>query len=352
MTFVCPLNATVGLASVEGEEEEFIFVVGTDPFIETRYQFTHLTTVVCGDKVHINRATFQGSVHLESVTMGDCCTLNSYAFRACGALRSVTMGERGTLNHCAFGACARLTTIVLGASCEVGVGAFAGCGIVTLSLVKVGHIDAYAFDECTALVSVSAPDTDWIGYAAFRGCTALTRVHLPSRGLVLNDLAFAGCSRLASIVLPPGAVVGGGAFTQCALHSVHIPVGAVVSNSAFADCPLAVATVESEATPTFTGCELLYVAAKDTCRGLYHPLTDATRRRAAGLTLCTIATLKQVRLPPAGRARLLLVLCIAERLKHTPLALPAEMWFAITACFTVPELCAVPSLAHMSLVHD
>jgi hypothetical protein len=337
--FVCPPNATVGLASVQ-EEEGVAILVGTEPFKAMRYQFTHLTTVVCGDNVHVEYATFQDSVHLESVTMGDFCTVDVNAFRACGALRSVTMGERGTLNHCAFGACARLTTIVLGESCHVGVGAFAGCGIVTLSLVK-GHVDAYAFDECTALVSVSAPDTDWIGHGAFRGCTALARVHLPSRGLVLNDRAFAGCSRLASIVLPPGAVVGCRAFTQCALHSVHIPVGAVVCNSAFAGCPLAVATVESEVSPTFTSCELLYVAAKDTRGGLYHALTDATRRRAAGLTLCSLSTLKQVisRLPPAGRARLLLVLCIAERLKETTLALPAEMWFAITACFTVPELC-------------
>jgi hypothetical protein len=366
-----------------------------------------LRCVSFGYGARIETSAFLGCGALQTLVLGHSCTVEERAFTECAHLRTISPLVDAVIGHHAFAGTALASVNVTGTTAHhafadtalksvdvagtVGASAFAGTPLVSVNITGLTQIGEYAFAQCTALLAVTgghhvetvgesafwgckrltvanlpeivtiephafrhcnalrAVDLSrvrWIGTGAFQHCTHLVDIRWPRGSLTVRSSAFSGCTRLASVVLPPGAVVHVEAFTRCdALYSVHIPVGAVAMES-FRHCPfLTVATVESEAAPPFRGCNLLYVAAKDTCGGLYRPLTDATRRRAAGLTLCSHSTLKQVfsRLPPAGRARLLLVLCIAERLKHTTLALPAEMWFAITACYTVPELCAEPA---------
>ena len=64
----------------------------------------------------------------------------------------------------------------------------------------VGEIGGSAFYNCTALTSVSIPNSvTTIGYHAFNGCTSLSAVTIPNSVTQIQDYAFYGCTSLSAI---------------------------------------------------------------------------------------------------------------------------------------------------------
>ena len=67
----------------------------------------------------------------------------------------------------------------------------------------VGEIGGSAFYNCTALTSVSIPNSvTTIGYHAFNGCTSLSAVTIPNSVTQIQVYAFYGCTSLTSITIP------------------------------------------------------------------------------------------------------------------------------------------------------
>ena len=105
---------------------------------------------------------------------------------------------------------------------------------------SVTSIGSQAFYNCTALTSVTIPDSvTSIGIYAFEGCTGLTSVTIPDSVTSIGSSAFAGCSSLTSITIPDSVTsIGSGAFAYCtSLTSITIPDSVTsIAEYAFEGC--------------------------------------------------------------------------------------------------------------------
>ncbi len=105
---------------------------------------------------------------------------------------------------------------------------------------NVTTIGAYAFKNCTSLISVSIPNSvTAIGNGAFQNCTSLTSVVLPNGITEIAGSTFRGCSSLTNIVIPNSVkIIGTYAFSYCtSLTSIIIPSSVTAARSnAFRGC--------------------------------------------------------------------------------------------------------------------
>lgn len=146
----------------------------------------------------------------------------------------------------AFAGCSALTDIKVGKNLKyIGAFAFSECtSLVTVSLdamtvatdgandpaLQRGTLKRFAnrmdsvFYGCTSLESATLPEGVTVLFQLFKECTSLKSVSLPSSVKTLNR-AFEGCTSLASVTLPEGlSKLSYSAFAGCrALASVAIP---------------------------------------------------------------------------------------------------------------------------------
>jgi len=97
----------------------------------------------------------------------------------------------------------------------------------------------YAFDNCTALTSISiATSCTSFGMQIFGGCTALTEVELPEGITVTGSWMFHGCTNLVNVTLPSTLTeVEVRTFSQTGITSIDIPEGVTnIDNYAFFQC--------------------------------------------------------------------------------------------------------------------
>ncbi len=91
---------------------------------------------------------------------------------------------------------------------------------------KLYLIDAYAFNECTAITSIDLPNNvESLGDYAFYGCSALVDVKLSPSLDTIGSNVFKGCSALETVVVPNGVTeIGYGMFEDCAaLTTINLP---------------------------------------------------------------------------------------------------------------------------------
>ena len=128
---------------------------------------------------------------------------------------------------------------------------------------EVVGIDNNAFYYCTAMTSVTIPDSietigDWafagctglseivlpdsvvsIGKGAFHGCDTLTKITLSQKLTKIDSFAFYGCNGLKEIALPDTLVeIGSAAFFGCqGLTTLDIPAATtIIGDMAFYQC--------------------------------------------------------------------------------------------------------------------
>jgi uncharacterized repeat protein (TIGR02543 family) len=127
-------------------------------------------------------------------------------------------------------------------------------------------LNQLSFAGCINLVSIVLPYTlGHIGTNAFQNCTSLRNIVLPPNLLVINDDAFAGCSSLETIAIPNSVTtIGVQAFQGCSnLVSVTLPSvnEYLLGPSAFKNCSsLTNITLNRLAyleNSTFNGCSSL-----------------------------------------------------------------------------------------------
>ena len=88
-----------------------------------------------------------------------------------------------------------------------------------------GAIPSQAFYQCSALQSVTIPDSvTSIGHNAFQSCSTLQSVTIPDSVTSIGNYAFESCSVLQSVTIGDSVTsIGGTAFRNCrALQSVTI----------------------------------------------------------------------------------------------------------------------------------
>ena len=142
----------------------------------------------------------------------------------------------------AFEDCTALTSVTIPDNVTT-IGNYAFFGCTGLTSVTIGNgvttIGNFAFFGCTGLTSVTIPDsvTSIINYA-FSGCTALTSVTIPDSVTTIGDYAFRSTG-LTSVTIPDSVTsIGEGAFEGCtALTSVTIGNGVTsIGEGAFYGC--------------------------------------------------------------------------------------------------------------------
>ena len=88
----------------------------------------------------------------------------------------------------------------------------------------VQSIDAYAFQYCSNLTTLSLPVAQTIGDYAFQSCSNLTTLSLPVVQSIGN-YAFQSCSNLTAVSLPLAQSIGAYAFQACPnLTTLSLPV--------------------------------------------------------------------------------------------------------------------------------
>ena len=104
----------------------------------------------------------------------------------------------------------------------------------------VTEIGTLAFAGCSGLTSVTIPPSvTMIGNEVFLECTGLTSIAIPSSVTEINYRTFYGCTSLTSVAIPPSvSYIGDEAFSGCTgLTSVTIPNGVTtIEGFAFYDC--------------------------------------------------------------------------------------------------------------------
>lgn len=209
---------------------------------------TIIQSITIGKNVTtIGDNAFNGCTGLQSVVFEEggteTLTLGEYAFSGCANVASIVLPERLTeLSAYAFYLNGGLSSVTFGSQLtKIGAYALAGTGLPEIIIPgSVQTVEAYAFDNCSALVKAEFPASmktigssifsncnrlsevvipegvEEIGDFAFEWCVALEEIQLPVSLKTIGNFAFAGCTALESIVIPQGVEsIGGGAFSEC-----------------------------------------------------------------------------------------------------------------------------------------
>ncbi|MBR2612839.1 MAG: leucine-rich repeat domain-containing protein [Clostridia bacterium] len=187
------IGMTVELDIPTGEEDE-----DGEPITEPE-EVTGYITLAEGI-LSIGKRAFQGCISLVEVNIpNSVTTLGDKAFFRCEALQSIHIGSgvREISDHMFYENKALKTVVVTGVLDRIEEGAFQGCtALTTVDIYGVRVIGAFAFRDCSALVSIVLPETlTTIGEYAFRGCNAVMSFYLPTSVTTIGEHAFYGANR-------------------------------------------------------------------------------------------------------------------------------------------------------------
>lgn len=149
---------------------------------------------------------------------------------------------------------------------QVDAGAFRNCtALLSVSMHNdITEISAECFEGCTSLQSVSWPEKlQKIGQGAFSGCVNLKGVPSGTNLAEIGDNAFSGCTSITYVDFPASlTTIGQGAFYACtSLREIILPDTITkIGNHAFENCSAATKLRLSSGTTvinnyTFSGCK-------------------------------------------------------------------------------------------------
>ncbi len=186
---------------------------------------TNITTFVFGDEVsQVPDYLCYGLSGLTLVTIGESVTsIEESAFYGCTGLTTVTIPESVTsIEESAFYGCTGLTSVTIGESVtSIGDYAFSDCtGLTTITIPEsVVSISNYAFMDCTGLTSVywnARSCSNSGGTSPFSNCTNITAFVFGDEVSQVPDYLCYGLSGLASVKVPKSVTrVGDMAFIGC-----------------------------------------------------------------------------------------------------------------------------------------
>lgn len=142
--------------------------------------------------------------------------IDSDAFRGCTNLKSVEIRDGlKTIGDWAFSGCASLSYLSIPRTLtSIGSWAFQGCGFTKVKLWQGIYLGTGVFHFCKKLKKVEI-SAETVPSLLFKDCKNLEHVGL--NGVkTIEDWAFSGCTALASVTIPDSVTtVGNGAFERC-----------------------------------------------------------------------------------------------------------------------------------------
>ena len=213
-----------------------------------------LTSVIIPNRVtSIREATFAFCGSLKSVTIPDGVTsIGNRAFTSCRSLASVTIPNKVTsIGEYAFNYCIKLTNITIPNSVtSIGQGALYDCTceliIDSKTLVEKDYTtsnyptrdDGWLYGNKSTKITIGKNVTK-IGNLAFLGCSSLASVTIGNRVTSIGNSAFRNCSNLTSVTIPDGVTsISDEVFSGCSsLTSITIPNNvASIGHKTFYNC--------------------------------------------------------------------------------------------------------------------
>lgn len=170
-------------------------------------------------------------------------TQSAFAYGVASALKSISFQNPDIRLgiHC-FDGCTSLAAVELPTNLQVvPAGTFASCTALKSITIpdSVTLIEGNAFSS-SGLETVKLPESlTRIESFAFSHCTGLMQVEIPSNTEVIEERAFFNCESLSSVTLPDSLKeIGTSAFGQCdSLKSVKIPGSVEVFGGSCFDTP-------------------------------------------------------------------------------------------------------------------
>jgi hypothetical protein len=142
----------------------------------------------------------------------------------------------------AFSFCTALVSVSIpNTIMMIGDGAFASSGLTSVTIPDaVTSLGENAFSDCSSLTSVSIGNgVKTMGQSVFSNCSGLTLVTIGTAVTTIGDYAFSGCTGLGALTIPSKVTtIGKYAFSDCSdLTSVIIPDSVrTIGNNAFSAC--------------------------------------------------------------------------------------------------------------------
>jgi hypothetical protein len=153
----------------------------------------------------------------------------------------ITIGGTNTVYPGAFSNCKDITSVKFDVEnptkVSIGESAFRNCtNLESVEMDKVLVIEDMAFSGCTKLQVETFTFVAKIGAYAFYNCDSIKQLKIEVGGSVeIGESAFEDCSALQSLIVNNGKTIGNSAFQNCALSSVTIKGGLTsIGDKAFA----------------------------------------------------------------------------------------------------------------------
>ncbi len=208
---------------------------------------TDKTYTIPDGVVNITNSTFSSCAFLTSVIIPNgVISIGSEAFEFCDSLTSVIIPD--SVMHIGSEAF-RFTPLYYNTDNWCNDVLYIGKhlieardGLSGAYIIKNGTLTIAdsAFDDCTALTSVTITDrVVSIGKSAFRFCSSLTSVSIPSGVVSIGEYAFCECTALSSVTIPNSVTsIENSAFFKCtSLESITIPNSVTsIGSCAFYNC--------------------------------------------------------------------------------------------------------------------
>ena len=276
------------LADYDYANIESLKITGVLNYVDFLFIYHMMPNLVDLDIAEVNitalpTKAFYNSTNVEKLILPNTLTTIGEGMFIASKLKYVIIPNGVTaIEDEAFNGCRALTSIEIPASVQtIGMGAFwnspletvtfgkdsqlevikdifsSGCCITSIVIpANVKMIEARAFKGCSSLKTVTfekGSQLKTIGgnynnpnyNGAFSDCTALTSIEIPASVETIEQEAFKGCSRLATVTFEKGSQlksIGGGkslgAFMDCtALTSIEIPASVeTIEATAFIGC--------------------------------------------------------------------------------------------------------------------
>lgn len=163
------------------------------------------------------------------------------AFSGCGNLKSLTLPSRATLEDGCFSDTGIESLVIENGVTELKYSSFSDCkNLIDIDLPSTLREFPRAFAGCTSLASVMLPEgLTSISVEAFSGCSALADVNFPSSLESIGEQAFQNCKSLTNLAFNPDlSTIDDYAFSGCeGLTEIILPSGlSKIEKNTFSSC--------------------------------------------------------------------------------------------------------------------